>query len=642
MSFLTPAYLALAALAIPVIVLYMLRLRRREVPVSSTLLWQRLMQDREANAPWQRLRRSLLLLLQLLILTALVVALARPSVPVPAVASGSLALLLDASASMSAADMPGGITRFDAARDQARTLLANLAGGEVMTVIAVGPTPQVLTPPTADRTALREAINRARPTAAAADWEAAFALAGASVAGREQPTIVVISDGGLPGNLPPLPAEVRYLRVGRQAHNLAISALAIRPLEDRPQLFAAVTNHGPQDAAVILSLTVDGALFSAGRLEVPAGQTATLTVADLPPEVRVVRAELTAPVEGGLPDYLPLDDAGRPVYRPPVGGRVLLVTEGNLFLRQVLAAMPGIEAFRARPGEMPQEVFDLVIFDGWLPADLPDSNLLIINPPQTSNLFILGESFTETRFMRQADDPILSFVDFRNVAVREAVRVETPGWARALVEAEGGPLLLAGTVGGRRVAILTFDLHASDLPLRVEFPILIANLFDWFTPARPFDVPDTLTSGDAVTIRPQPATTAYRVTLPDGSQQTIPLTEQSMAFTDTRQLGVYTVELLAGDQVTGSGSFAVNLFAPGESAIAPRDAIQVGRVAVTGAEQGEEVGQRELWPWLAALALAILLVEWWVYQRGSVITRRERVERQARPRRRLLYSGRRD
>src|SRR5512138_571189 len=161
MNFLTPTFLALAALAVPIVILYMLRLRRREVPISSIMLWQRLMQDREANAPWQKLRRNLLLLLQLLILAALVIALARPFIPVPSVAAGSVALLLDASASMNATDMPGGATRFEAARSQARSLIGDLASSEVMTIIVAGPTPDVLSPPSGDQAALRAALDRA-------------------------------------------------------------------------------------------------------------------------------------------------------------------------------------------------------------------------------------------------------------------------------------------------------------------------------------------------------------------------------------------------------------------------------------------------------------------------------------------------
>ena len=66
------APLALIGLSrVPIIVaFYMLRLRRPERPVSSTFLWQQLVRDVEANAPWQRLRRSLLLLLQLLLAVA--------------------------------------------------------------------------------------------------------------------------------------------------------------------------------------------------------------------------------------------------------------------------------------------------------------------------------------------------------------------------------------------------------------------------------------------------------------------------------------------------------------------------------------------------------------------------------------------
>jgi Ca-activated chloride channel family protein len=625
MSFLTPTFLALAALAGPIIILYMLRLRRREVPISSIMLWQRLMQDREANMPWQRLRRNLLLLLQLLILAALVVALARPFIPVPSVAAGSVALLLDASASMSATDMPGGATRFEAAQDQARALIRELPSDEVMTIIAVGPTAQVLTPPTGDRAVLREAVNRAQPAQAPADWGAALALAGASIAGREGATIVILSDGGLPTDLPALPAQVRYVKVGRQAGNLAVSALATRPLGDVPQLFAAVTNYGDRDADVILSLGVDGLLHSAERLTVPAGQTTNLTITDLPETARLIRAELTSPVEGGTPDYLPLDDVAYAVYTPPVGGRVLLVTAGNLFLDQVLKALPTVEVVRSLPGGLPEGSFDLIVFDGWLPeGDLPATNLLIVKPSHSTDLFSVGADFTTTRFVRQIDDPILAFVDFEEVAVREAALVQAPGWAQMLVEAEGGPLLLAGTTGGRRVAVLTFDLHASDLPLKIAFPILISNLFDWFAPTRPFDAPDGLQPGEPLVIRPRATTDRYRVTLPDGSTQTFDVGEGALSFTATTQLGVYGVELLSGSTGQGGGQFAVNLFAPGESAIAPADGITVGQTDVAGAGADEDVGQRELWPWLAIAALLVLLIEWWVYHRGSVLPRRER------------------
>src|SRR5579859_689190 len=100
MSFLTPLALALGALAVPIVLLYMLRLRRQPVTVSSTLLWQRLVRDQEANAPWQRLRRNWLLILQLIILAALIIALARPFTTVATISSGRIALLLDGSANM--------------------------------------------------------------------------------------------------------------------------------------------------------------------------------------------------------------------------------------------------------------------------------------------------------------------------------------------------------------------------------------------------------------------------------------------------------------------------------------------------------------------------------------------------------------
>ncbi len=640
MRFLTPAFFALAALAVPIIILYMLRLRRREVTVSSTMLWQRLMQDREANAPWQRLRRNLLLLLQLLILAALVFSLARPFIPVPTIASGSVALLIDASASMNTADQPGGATRFEAAQAVGRDLVGDLGAQEVMTVIAVGPVPQVLTPPISDPAALRDAINAAQVTAAPADWEAALALASASIAGHEQTTLVILSDGGLPDDLPPLPTEVRYIRVGRDTENLAISALATRPQDKQPQAFIAVTNYGMEDADTILTLEVDGEHHTAERLAVPAGETVNLTLTDLPDSTQLISADLTSPVEGGVNDRFALDDTAAAVYAPPVSGRVLILTEANLFLEQIFSALPNVQAFRSAPGSMPEGEFDLVVFDGWLPDALPDSDMLIIDPPASAAYFVISGTFTETQFLRQADDPVLAFVEFSDVAVREATLVETSGWAQPLIEAEGGPLLLAGQVGGQRIAILTFDLHASNLPLKISFPILIANLMEWFAPARPFDAPEVLHPGDPVVIRPQAATTAYQVTFPDGSTQTYPLAEGQPNFTAAQQPGIYRVDLLAGATPQISGSFAVNLFSPGESRIAPSDTILIGQSNVTPGEADEEYGQRELWPWLAVLAFFVLAAEWWVYHRGSILQRGAAVAGGQSRRRWLIFPGR--
>jgi Ca-activated chloride channel family protein len=629
MHFLTPAFLALAALAIPIILLYMLRLRRRETPVSSTLLWQRLVRDREANTPWQKLRRNLLLLLQLLILLALVLALIRPFLPVASAARGSVVLLMDASASMLADDMPGGRTRFQAAQEQAVTMADELAAGDTMTVIAVGPTPRVLAAATDDRVALHQAVRAAEPIAASADWEAALALAGASVAGASESTIVILSDGGLPENLPPVTGEVRYFQVGAAGDNLAISALAARPAPDSnaPQLFAAVTNYGEADADIILSLEADGALITAERLALPAGGTINRTLTDVPPEARVFRAALTRPADSTTPDYLSADDQAYAVHVPSPGGRVLLVTEGNLFLEQVLLALPDVESYRAAPGELPEEDYDLVILDGWMPDPLPETNLLIIAPSQSTALFDVTGPFAETGFVGQVADTLLDYVDFDQVAILEAQRVENAPWARALVTAEGGPLLLAGEQDGRRIAILTFDLHDSDLPLQLAFPILMTNLMAWYAPAEIVDAPDGLVTGQPLTIRPRAEADACRVTRPDGVQETLALEETQTLYTDTLLPGVYGVELLAGEGVMAEQEVAVNLFAPEESAITPAETITLGEAAVPQGAGAEAEGQRELWPWVAGAARVILLVEWWVYHRGSALPRVGRIDR---------------
>ena len=160
MSFLAPAAFALAALIPIIIAMYLLKLRRTEQIVSSVYLWRRMVRDVEANAPWQRLRRNLLLILQLLFLTALILALARPFTWAEGAGGRALILIFDTSASMAATDAPP--SRLEAAKAQAHTLVDGLPDDARVTVIAAGDGAQVLAASSRDRRQVRRAIEGLR------------------------------------------------------------------------------------------------------------------------------------------------------------------------------------------------------------------------------------------------------------------------------------------------------------------------------------------------------------------------------------------------------------------------------------------------------------------------------------------------
>ncbi len=615
MNFLAPAALALSALAIPILIFYMLKLRRREVTVSSTLLWQMLLRERQANAPWQRLRRNLLLLLQLLILAALILALARPALSIPTIASGASVIVLDASASMNATDVDP--SRFEAARRAAQNVIDTLPSAAPATMIVAGQQPQVIAAAETDRDALKRALEQAQPTNGAANWSAALALAAGALGQPANPAAtVIISDGGLPPDLPPLPGEVRYLPIGQSSDNVGVSALSLRPTANGAELFASVTNYGDRDRSVILSFYSNDALIHSQPIDLKAGETQPVVLNDLPREAAIYHAKLSLPAGSDqLLDALPLDDSAFAVNNPAGSRRVLVVSKGNVFLEQLLAAIPDLQAYRVIPQKdgslpMPKDEFDLYIFDGKLPENFPFKPALLINPPENPVLRVDGV-FTDTANTRVIDSPVTRYVDWNNVHVRQAKHLDLPQWAKTLVDSAGGPLVVAGDTGVRRVGALTFDLHDSDLPLQVTFPILLTNLINYLAPGRSFSAPDGLHPGDSLIIRPAVSVDTVAIASPTHQVYAVRPNAGSIVFKDTQELGAYAVTLLSGEKQTVD-YFAVNLFDPAESNIRPAAAIQIGRSQISAA-QADERGWQEGWPWLAALALLVLLIEWWVY-----------------------------
>lgn len=624
MQFLTPLGFLLAGLAIPIILLYMLKLRRKQVQVSSTFLWVQLLRDQQANAPWQKLKRNLLLILQLLILAALVIAVARPAIHVPAVASGSVIVLLDASASMNATDVSP--ARFEEARKAVEALIDGLTSASSMTLILVADSPQTLISAETDKSLLKQALGKAQVTQGQANWQAAFALAaGAARSNQEKATIVIVSDGGLPEKgLPALAGDVRYVPVGESQDNLAISALALRPAQQGPQLFAEASNYTETDRDVLLSIYFNEELIDARQLSLRAKSSESFTLDNLSNTSGIYKARLSDPEQTNKPlDALTLDDQAFAIYQSSNARRVLLVSSGNLFLEQLLASLPGIQPFRALPAadgtlQIPNDPFDLYIFDGILPRELPSADLLFVNPPIGSNPFFeVGASYGEIQNVQVKEDELTRFVDWTNVHILQAKTVQTPPWASTLIESDSGPLVFAGETKGQRIAALMFDLRQSDLPLQIAYPILFSNLINYLAPPSAFDATQSLRPGEVLSILPQ--TDVEKVLIASPSNTAFTLATNQTTFAQTHELGFYAVNFLAKDS-TRVEYFAVNLFDENESNIQPRDSIQVGSQAVTPTVS-RQLGQRELWTWLAALALLILMIEWQAYHRRQLTVR---------------------
>src|SRR5690606_32099669 len=114
---------------------YFLKLRRPRAEVPSLALWRQVMNDQRVNSPFQKFKRNLLLLFQLLLLLALTLAAAQPFVRGDAANADYVPVLIDQSASMAALDRQGGTSRLDEAKDEIRQLIDDLLPGQRLSII---------------------------------------------------------------------------------------------------------------------------------------------------------------------------------------------------------------------------------------------------------------------------------------------------------------------------------------------------------------------------------------------------------------------------------------------------------------------------------------------------------------------------
>ena len=482
MQFLEPmgawALLALAA----VLAFYLLKRQYEERTVPSTYLWRMALRDESASRPLERLRRSLLLILQLLAAALFALALMRPALP--GHAAGEFVIVLDASASMQAADETGR-TRMEEARQRAEELVRGLNALDRVTVLRAGTNVDVLAS-RADRQTAIAAIRAAQSGSGGARMEEALSLARAMAQEIEGLDICVFSDA----SIAPVEGASLYT-VGAAAENRALVSLAVEETASGGRAVARVANYGAA-CEIQLEGYADGALCDVRTAQAGAGETVSVSF-DVPPDAQRVEARLA---NGGA---LALDDARWWRRAEDTRRTVVLAGEGNLFLEAALALRADIDVVRASVEEAPAiEGAQLYIFDGVLPQTLPQSgSLLCVNPPEGADILGISVAGTQTpQGAVHAGDRFSENLSLAGVALR-AYRPLSGGEAILLC---GDDAIAAwAESGAQRAAVIGFDLSDSNLPVKYDFPVLMLQLLDALAPDASMGVADAVV-GEAVPV----------------------------------------------------------------------------------------------------------------------------------------------
>lgn len=693
-----------AAIAIPaLLILYFLKLKRRDVEVSTTLLWKKAIEDLQANAPFQRLRNNILLILQLIALCAAIFALAQPEAKSNSIGGGRHVLVIDRSGSMSATDggadgKPGGITRLEAAKKKALEFVDSLKepgllderGDEAM-VVAYDVIADRLANFTSNKAELRRAIESIQPTDAPTSFVAAFqtARAFAKTTLSEDKGLIttgaavihLFSDGRLPdldqlGQSKELAItaddKIIYYPVGSpDTWNIGITGLrAERAFEDPGKLsiFVGVTNSAKEPKSVDVELRIDSKVEAIKTVQLPGARITESTTSDEASGIHASKKlvtsssgvvfDMTRP-QGGVftivlrvpeGDALASDNNGYLVVPPAKRLSVALVTGGNLFLRDILDGLnlqkldvwtPAEAAEKFKEGASPAG-YDVFVLDGWLPSikgpdgkeapGLPTGRFMVFNAIPTPPLGLTDEGVGEATTVINHDrgHPALRNISFDGLTVNPSRKVSIPPKAgvRSLAEGISGPLIAEATDVGTRALIVTFDTLSSNWPFDAGFVLYTAQGLTYLGTSAGDTGALVLKPGQTIEQTLPAGAANARVGLPDSTRKDLLISpEGRIVFGPLPKVGVYTV---SWDGQPGSTDVladgrarrvvTANLLDPYESEVAAVKAEDLKQLMPANISAGQlQAGTRRLWPWFLMLALAFVLVEWFVYNRKVVV-----------------------
>jgi hypothetical protein len=613
MQFLNPGMLLTLGIIPVLILIHTLKPKPKQVEVTNLFLWQEVLKERSSHLTFERLKKNLLLLVQILIVILTSLALAKPTWMSTGSKTGNMIIVIDTSASMKA--KLGSGTRFDVARTKAFELIEQCDRDQQILIVDAGHRPTVQAGFLDDSHHAKRLVSKLTPSDASGDLEQALYLALSFVDPAKGDYLYLITDGtgdDISTLLKDHP-KIRPLIVSGQNHNIGITQFEFRQEVDRHdhyELMLEIKNFNLSPIECPIHLSIDNTVIFSKLIAFEAQEKKLMIF----PYAGLISGIAKADLE--IDDDLSIDNHAYLSLNASKDIWVLLVSKGNYFLEKLLEAYPNFKVNLVKeivPSSWSAQTLrhDIVIVDRMDFPRTDKGNFLLIDSYSPSiPIFKTGHLRFPTDLDWNRKSPLMANVDVSTLIVEQAAQLDTAKHLQPVLESAQTGLMYAYEKGGLRAVLMGFDLSQSDLPLKVAFPVMMSNIINWLNPHRlEFSTLHTR-AGEPFEIYLKPQTITFYTRAPQEKWERHQTSANPFRYTRTQKVGIYTIS-----EDDKQRYFTVNLADETESDIAAAF-IEPPSENGDDALVAEEISvQQPLWMFFILLGLALLFLEWYFWLR---------------------------
>ena len=580
----------------PVIMLYILKRKYKEEVISSSLLWREVYKNTRANTPWEKFKKNIMLLLQIIIILSVILALMSPSISIGGKSYKNVIMVIDNTASMNTIYNDSN-SRLEQGKTLAKEYLNSTKEGTNTYIISYDGNSNLLLNGEFNKSNTASIIDKINASYSSGDISdvVSFVKALGDGIGEEYEALiftdkqVAISD-----------INGRIVYLGNSGLNASVDNVSHKFVDDKVKVIANVTNNGDSLYEGDFSLYNGEELVAVEGVTLQVGESKTLSFQLDSLNSDYLKGELSRK------DILMEDNTYYHVVNENKVKKILLVTDENVFLEKAFGIIENTEVYKTNDVSniTENDEYDLYVFDNKMPKVMPrKGSILFINPNSNEFFNVLeGGEIGQATAVKGAVSNYLENIQF---TLSEYNIIETPYYGTNILTIDDNSIGFKGEINDRKIAALSFDLHSTDFALKKEFPILIYELGEELISTGMVSS-NNFRAGEKIVVKSSDFENEINITYPNGDIKGLKSGEEVKGELD---LGIYKI-----NQNDNNESFSVNFPTSSESdtsveAIGENDNIVHGK---SNLKSGFN-----LTPIFILLAMLVVGFEWILYKKGN-------------------------